>query len=179
MSSRAKRGVKTNRPPIAKLRQLIRNLLRALVFRFRRTMKGFKSSLELDAIVFAVSMSVRRFEDVLAPCLPELWRWDISYRASVSNRPPLDGFGTHRLNRKFERAAATSPCFSTFNFTGATPGPTRSICRAARKERSMTRPSINGPRSLILTSTSRPLLLFVTRTSVLNGRVRCAAVNPW
>src|SRR6266404_5400755 len=34
-----------------------------------------------------------------------------------------------------------------------------------------------GPRSLILTTTARPLLRSVTRTRVPNGSVRCAAVR--
>ena len=50
-----------------------------------------------------------------------------------------------------------------------------SIFRAATSERSMTRPSTNGPRSLMRTSTSRPFALFVTRTSVSNGN---RAVQP-
>src|SRR5215204_4572026 len=49
--------------------------------------------------------------------------------------------------------------------------------RAALFDRSMTRPRTNGPRSLIRTTTDRPLCLLTTRTRVPNGRVRCAAVN--
>src|SRR6185437_5099881 len=48
---------------------------------------------------------------------------------------------------------------------------------AARVERSMTRPSIEGPRSLTLTSTERPFSRLVTRAQVMSGRVRCAAVS--
>jgi hypothetical protein len=43
----------------------------------------------------------------------------------------------------------------------------------------MTRRRMNGPRSLIRTVTLRPLLLFVTRTRVPKGSVRCAAVRPF
>jgi hypothetical protein len=35
----------------------------------------------------------------------------------------------------------------------------------------------NGPRSVIRTTVDFPLLRFVTRTTVLKGRVRCAAVS--
>ena len=38
----------------------------------------------------------------------------------------------------------------------------------------MIRPRTNGPRSLMVTITERPLCLFVTRTLVPNGSVRCA-----
>src|SRR2546428_12367426 len=40
----------------------------------------------------------------------------------------------------------------------------------------MTRPCTKGPRSLIRTTTERPVLRFVTRTIVPNGSDRCAAV---
>src|SRR6516165_7255094 len=42
---------------------------------------------------------------------------------------------------------------------------------------SITRPRTKGPRSLMVTITERPLLLFVTFTLVPNGSVRWAAVN--
>src|SRR6266446_966312 len=41
----------------------------------------------------------------------------------------------------------------------------------------MTRRRLKGPRSLIRTTTERPFRLWVTRTNVPNGSVRCAAVN--
>jgi len=37
--------------------------------------------------------------------------------------------------------------------------------------------STNGPRSVIRTVVDFPFVMFVTRTIVLNGSVRCAAVN--
>jgi hypothetical protein len=36
---------------------------------------------------------------------------------------------------------------------------------------------LNGPRSVIVTTTLLPLPRFVTRTRVPNGSVRCAAVS--
>ena len=41
----------------------------------------------------------------------------------------------------------------------------------------MMRPRTNGPRSLIRTTTERPLFRFVTRTLVPNGSVGWAAVS--
>lgn len=65
---------------------------------------------------------------------------------------------------------------TTSSVTGATPEkPNR---RAAVGVTSMTRPRTNGPRSLIRTTTERPLRRLVTRTIVPNGSVRCAAVMP-
>src|SRR5690606_15850168 len=48
---------------------------------------------------------------------------------------------------------------------------------APARERSMTRPGLNGPRSLMRTTTERPLSSLTTRTKVLNGKVLCAAVS--
>ena len=47
---------------------------------------------------------------------------------------------------------------------------------AAPLVRSMIRPWIKGPRSLIRTMIERPLRRFVTRTFDPNGNVLCAAV---
>ena len=58
--------------------------------------------------------------------------------------------------------------------TGARPE--KPSARAAAGVTSMTRPRMNGPRSLMRTTTDFPLCLLVTRTSVPNGSVRCAAV---
>src|SRR5262249_41445287 len=55
--------------------------------------------------------------------------------------------------------------------------PEKPSTRAAAGVTSMTRPRTKGPRSLMVTITERPLLLFVTFTLVPNGSVRCAAVN--
>src|SRR5215471_16444024 len=51
-----------------------------------------------------------------------------------------------------------------------------SSASAARGERSRMRPGVYGPRSLILTTTKRPLLRFVTLAYEANGSERCAAV---
>ncbi len=61
--------------------------------------------------------------------------------------------------------------------TRATPLWSRPICCAACCERSMPRPRTYGPRSLIRTTTERPLLKLVTRTCEPIGRVRDAAVR--
>src|SRR6478735_4970183 len=50
------------------------------------------------------------------------------------------------------------------------------FCAAAR-DRSSTRPRINGPRSLTRTTTLRPLWLLVTLIFVPKARERCAAVS--
>ena len=60
--------------------------------------------------------------------------------------------------------------------TMAVPGCHTSSLRAAAKERSITRPSINGPRSVMRISAECPVLTLVTRTIEPSGRVRCAAV---
>ena len=49
--------------------------------------------------------------------------------------------------------------------------------RAAAGVTSITRPRLNGPRSLMVTITERPFFLLVTRTLVPKGNVRCAAVR--
>jgi len=41
----------------------------------------------------------------------------------------------------------------------------------------MMRLSTNGPRSVMRTVVDFPLVVLVTRTTVLNGSVRCAAVS--
>src|SRR5262245_17294351 len=61
--------------------------------------------------------------------------------------------------------------------TRATPLAVRPMTWAAALERSMMRPAMKGPRSLMRTSTLRPLAKCVTRTRVPNGNVRCAAVR--
>jgi hypothetical protein len=48
--------------------------------------------------------------------------------------------------------------------------------RAAAGVTSITRPRVNGPRSLIRTTIKRPFWVFVTLTIVPNGSERCAAV---
>src|SRR5262245_57279628 len=61
--------------------------------------------------------------------------------------------------------------------TRATPRLRKASISAACEETSITRPRTKGPRSLMVTSTERPLSRFVTLTDVPKGRVRCAAVK--
>jgi hypothetical protein len=56
--------------------------------------------------------------------------------------------------------------------------PEKPSARAVAGIRSMMRPRVNGPRSLIRTTTDFPFARFVTRTLVPNGMERCAAVMP-
>lgn len=49
--------------------------------------------------------------------------------------------------------------------------PAMPIARADALERSMMRPRTKGPRSLILTTTVRPVARFLTFTRVPNGKV--------
>jgi hypothetical protein len=82
------------------------------------------------------------------------------------------------LDRAFDLGLLTSFIhLRTSMRTVTTPSRIMSSFSAAFRERSMIRPSIKGPRSLIRTSTLRPFLRFSTRTIVLKGRVRWAAVN--
>ena len=55
--------------------------------------------------------------------------------------------------------------------------PEKPSARAAAGETSMIRPRTKGPRSLMVTTTERPLFLFVTRTLVPNDSDRWAAVR--
>ena len=66
-----------------------------------------------------------------------------------------------------------SSYFSTAICTLQTPG--QPIFLAAALERSICLPLMNGPRSLILTTTDLPL--YVIRTFVPKGSVLCAAVS--
>src|SRR5207245_10705727 len=59
--------------------------------------------------------------------------------------------------------------------TGASPEMPRT--RAAAGVRSITRPRTKGPRSLMVTTTERPLLRLVTRTLVPTRSDRWAAAN--
>src|SRR3954463_11451388 len=51
------------------------------------------------------------------------------------------------------------------------------MARAPAGVRSITRPRTNGPLSVIVTTTLRPLVRLVTRTRLPKGSVLCAAVN--
>jgi hypothetical protein len=75
------------------------------------------------------------------------------------------------------RRSAPAPASMGSTRTRATPERSMSIASAAPRDRSMMRSGLNGPRSVIRTSTLRPLVTFVTRTRVPNGSVRWAAVN--
>jgi hypothetical protein len=75
------------------------------------------------------------------------------------------------------RRTAPAPGTSGSTRTRATPLRTMSSASAAARERSMTRSGLNGPRSLMRTSTLRPLSRLTTRTTVPNGSVRWAAVS--
>src|SRR5262245_704834 len=61
--------------------------------------------------------------------------------------------------------------------TRAVPEPSMPRTDAAALEMSMIRPPTKGPRSLIRTTTERPLVRFSTSTLVPKGNERCAAVN--
>src|SRR4029079_4552079 len=52
----------------------------------------------------------------------------------------------------------------------------KQTCLAAASDTSSMRPLMNGPRSLMRTTTLRPLFLLVTLSFVPKGNVRCAAV---
>jgi len=64
---------------------------------------------------------------------------------------------------------------TTSSVTGTTPE--KPSCLAAIGERSIIRPLLNGPRSLIRTMTVRRFFKLVTRTNVPKGSERCAAVS--
>src|SRR5262249_36521777 len=65
---------------------------------------------------------------------------------------------------------------TTDTLTGASP--LKPSWFAAAGVRSMMRPRVNGPRSLMRTTTLRPLRRLVTRTLLPNGSDGCAAVSP-
>src|SRR5262245_37663170 len=69
---------------------------------------------------------------------------------------------------------ASARFYRTSAVTWPTPDDVRPTARAAPVERSSTRPLMKGPRSLMVTTTLRPL--WVTRSLVPNGSERCAAV---
>ena len=59
------------------------------------------------------------------------------------------------------------------------PGCHTSTALAAASDKSMIRSSMNGPRSVIRTTTECFVVSFVTRTTEFSGIVRCAAVIPF
>src|SRR6185312_9397632 len=72
-------------------------------------------------------------------------------------------------------ASALPPAVVTL--TLAVPALIMPMLAAAAFDKSMIRPPINGPRSLIRTTTDRPLDRFSTSTLVPKGNERCAAVS--
>src|SRR5207248_11341354 len=68
---------------------------------------------------------------------------------------------------------------TTSSFTLTIPRSTIPKLSAADPDKSTTRPGTSGPRSLMRTTTERPLLTLVTRSRVPNGSVGCAAVIAW
>ncbi|MEA2885663.1 MAG: hypothetical protein QOD11_23 [Bradyrhizobium sp.] len=77
---------------------------------------------------------------------------------------------TYSTQRLLLLMAQTRGQETTSAVTRPTPAPVRPTARAAPVERSRTRPRINGPRSLMVTTTLRPP--WVTRSLVPNGRLR-------
>jgi hypothetical protein len=68
---------------------------------------------------------------------------------------------------------------STVMLMRETPCPVMPILSADALERSMTRPTVSGPRTMMRTSTERPLRKCLTRTRVPNGSVLWAASWRW
>ena len=81
------------------------------------------------------------------------------------------GFDPERRVRCRHRSVVTR--------TLAVPASIMPMLAAAAFDRSMMRPPMNGPRSLIRTTTERPLARFSTNTLVPNGSERCAAVSSF
>lgn len=66
---------------------------------------------------------------------------------------------------------------SASTLTFAMPAERKPSASAAADETSMTRPPVNGPRSLMITTTLRLFFKLVTRAFEPKGSVRCAAVK--
>src|SRR5215470_19640437 len=109
---------------------------------------------------------------------PGVWR--ACYVLGKSDRVgvvTIAQYSQGRANWPAKNAQKARSSYSTTAVTFITP---RSIiCKAlaAASERSRTRPLVNGPRSLTMTTTLRWERGSVTRNRVPNGRLRCAAVN--
>ena len=80
-------------------------------------------------------------------------------------------------NEKFEPVVDTRIYFFSITSKLTRARPENPSLPAAAGVRTMTRPRVNGPRSLMRTITVWPLPRLVTRTRVQKGSVRCAAVN--
>ncbi len=97
----------------------------------------------------------------------------ISTRSAFSN-PVFSGLtGSVNVERRVPALAETGfrPAGPS-SLTRAKPLSVMRRCSAARCERSITRPGLNGPRSLMRTTTLSPLSTLVTRTRVPKGSVR-------
>jgi len=90
-------------------------------------------------------------------------------RPLASRFLPRDRDGEDKVSRAYRCAVTTS------SVTDVSPENCKTL--AAAGDTSMMRPLLNGPRSLMRTTTVRPLRRLVTRTIVPNGKVRCAAVS--
>src|SRR5262249_29980097 len=97
---------------------------------------------------------------------------DLCLAVAVEVRPDEGGAEAIELGDEFGRGRAHH-C-RTLIRTAPTPAPISSSSRAAASERSMSRPRMKGPRSLMRTTTHRPVRQ--TRTRVPKGSMRCAAV---
>jgi hypothetical protein len=75
--------------------------------------------------------------------------------------------------------AAIAPPAAVVTLTLAVPESIIPMLAAAALDRSMIRPPMKGPRSLIRTTTERPLARFWTSTFVPKGSERCAAVSSF
>ncbi len=74
---------------------------------------------------------------------------------------------------------ASAPPLVVDTLTLATPASIIPMLAAAACDRSMIRPPVKGPRSLIRTTTDWPFERFSTKTRVPNGSERCAAVSSF
>src|SRR5712671_2924614 len=86
-----------------------------------------------------------------------------------------DGGGRPRLHRRAGESRQAQPWETTVSVTGASPEKPSACAPAGVK--SMTRPLMKGPRSLMRTTTERPVARCVTFTMVPKGSDRCAAVR--
>ena len=114
----------------------------------------------------------RSLRGQVRPFLESVERWWIR-RAAAEPGKSSAAAATPRLSRP----ACASCCRSASIRTGARPSSTMPSARAAAFDRSMSRPSIHGPRSLITTVIEAPVLRWITLTSAPNGSSRCAAVS--
>src|SRR5690606_32318450 len=81
------------------------------------------------------------------------------------------------LGRSREQCSGGHPNYlMTSILTFSRPAEVSPILAKAERERSITRPRTNGPRSLMRTTTLLPFRTLVTLTCEPNGSVRCAAV---